>query len=122
MTFVAAVYNQSTGVGTVYENGEVFTTATKYATAFNSLTPLTIGGIIEPSGVVYAFNGIVSNVQLYNATLSPETLNSMYAEGIGGDPIDLENLVGWWPLNGNANDYSGNLNNGQSFNAFSSRS
>ena len=21
-------------------------------------------------------------------------------------------LAGWWPLNGNANDYSGNLNNG----------
>ncbi|MEM0201797.1 MAG: hypothetical protein QXR73_01295 [Candidatus Micrarchaeaceae archaeon] len=30
----------------------------------------------------------------------------------GGAPIDLQNLVGWWPLNGNANDYSGNGNNG----------
>ena len=27
-------------------------------------------------------------------------------------PVDLQNLVGWWPLNGNANDYSGNQNNG----------
>ena len=32
---------------------------------------------------------------------------------IGGAPIDLQHLVGWWPLNGNANDYSGNGNNGQ---------
>ncbi|MGC9010605.1 MAG: hypothetical protein ACP5JN_00435 [Candidatus Micrarchaeia archaeon] len=33
-------------------------------------------------------------------------------EGIGGAPIDLQHLVAWWPLNGNANDYSGNGNNG----------
>ena len=32
---------------------------------------------------------------------------------VGGAPIDLQNLVGWWPLNGNAHDYSGNNNNGQ---------
>ncbi len=33
-------------------------------------------------------------------------------EGIGGAPIDLQNLVGWWPPDGNANGYSGNENNG----------
>ncbi len=27
-------------------------------------------------------------------------------------PIDLQYLIGWWPLNGNANDYSGNDNDG----------
>jgi hypothetical protein len=27
-----------------------------------------------------------------------------------------QNLVAWWPLNGNANDYSGNGNNGQATN------
>jgi hypothetical protein len=39
---------------------------------------------------------------------------AMYARGIGGVPVDLQHLVGWWPLNGNANDYSGNNNNGAS--------
>ena len=67
--------------------------------------------------MVYAFNGVVTNVQLYNTPLSPATLNAMYAEGVGGDPIVLSSLVGWWPLNGNANDYSGNNNNGQAYNA-----
>lgn len=118
-TFVAAVYNQSTGSGTVYENDNVFSTATQYTSGFNALAPLTMGGIIVPSGVVYAFNGLVSNVQLYNSTLGPATLNAMYAEGMGGDPIQIQNLVAWWPLNGNANDYSGNENNGQAFNATS---
>ncbi len=55
-----------------------------------------------------AYIGYISNVQLYNTALSSSTLNAMYISGIGGAPIDLNNLVGWWPLNGNANDYSGN--------------
>ena len=27
-------------------------------------------------------------------------------------PIAPQNCVGWWPLNGDVNDYSGNNNNG----------
>ena len=48
----------------------------------------------------------------YHCTFSKNT-QALYLEGIGGAPIDLQYLVGWWPLNGNANDYSGNGNNGQ---------
>ncbi len=57
--------------------------------------------------------GYLSNVQLYNTSLSTSELNALYQEGIGGAPIRPQNLTGWWPLNGNANDYSGNGNNGQ---------
>ena len=56
------------------------------------------------------FDGYIANVQLYNTGLSYNQIQALYKEGIGGDPIDLQNLVGWWPLNGNANDYSGNGN------------
>ena len=62
------------------------------------------------------FNGSISNVQIYNTSLSGSEIQALYLEGIGGAPIDLQNLVGWWPLNGNANDYSGNGNNGQTYN------
>ncbi|MEM0149268.1 MAG: LamG-like jellyroll fold domain-containing protein [Candidatus Micrarchaeaceae archaeon] len=58
------------------------------------------------------FVGYISNVQVYNTSLSANAIQALYQEGIGGAPIDLQNLVGWWPLNGNANDYSGNGNNG----------
>jgi len=58
------------------------------------------------------FNGKVANAQLYNTSLSAAQIQQLYQEGIGGAPIDLQHLVGWWPLNGNANDYSGNGNNG----------
>jgi len=59
------------------------------------------------------FNGSIANVQVYNTSLSGSEIQALYLEGIGGAPIRLQNLVGWWPLNGNANDYSGNGNNGQ---------
>ncbi len=58
------------------------------------------------------FLGDIANIQIYNASLSANEIQALYLEGIGGAPIKLQNLVGWWPLNGNANDYSGNNNNG----------
>jgi hypothetical protein len=54
----------------------------------------------------------IADVQFYNTSLSQNAIAALYQEGIGGVPIDSRNLVGWWPLNGNANDYSGNQNNG----------
>ena len=54
----------------------------------------------------------LSNVQMYNTSLSNSSMATLYGEGIGGAPIQLQNLVGWWPLNGDANDYSGNNNDG----------
>jgi len=62
------------------------------------------------------FNGKVADAQIYNTSLSASEIQALYLEGIGGAPIDLQNLVAWWPLNGNANDYSGNGNNGQTNN------
>ena len=58
------------------------------------------------------FSGLLSNVQIYNTSLSSSEISMLYTEGIGGAPIDPTHIVGWWPLNGNANDYSGNNNNG----------
>jgi len=56
--------------------------------------------------------GELANVQLYNASLSQSEISALYKEGIGGAPIRIQNLVGWWPLNGDTKDYSGNGNNG----------
>ncbi len=56
------------------------------------------------------FSGEIADLQIYNTSLSANAIKALYLEGIGGDPIDLHRLVGWWPLNGNANDYSGNSN------------
>ena len=60
----------------------------------------------------WRFTGEEANLQLYNTSLSENDLTALYLEGIGGAPIDVQNIVGWWPLNGNTNDYSGNGNSG----------
>ena len=62
---------------------------------------------------VLTFGGSrLSNVQIYNTSLSQPEIQALYQEGIGGAPTNIQNLVGWWPLNGNTKDYSGNNNNG----------
>ena len=66
----------------------------------------------DSAGINYPFNGMMSNVQIYNTSLSSNDILSLYYEGIGGAPIVMHNLVGWWPLNGNTNDYSGNRKTG----------
>ncbi len=48
--------------------------------------------------------------------MSSNDVQALYLEGIGGAPINLQSLVAWWPLNGNAHDYSGNSNNGNAIN------
>ena len=83
----------------------------------SSLAPLTgttsTSGIGYRNGDVYCnMDGDIANVQIYNTTLSSNDIQALYQEGISGAPIKIQNLVGWWPLNGNANDYSGNGNNG----------
>jgi hypothetical protein len=65
------------------------------------------------------FLGSIANVQIYSTDLSANDLTAVNSKGIGGAPIDVVDLVGWWPLNGNANDYSGNKYNGQAFNGVS---
>jgi hypothetical protein len=81
--------------------------------AVPSSSEWSIGG---PAPYQYYFDGQMANVQLYNTSLSANDIQALYLEGIGGAPIKLQSLVGWWPLNGNANDYSGNANNGQTYN------
>ena len=63
-------------------------------------------------GTNYNFNGSIANIQVYNTSLSANEIQALYVSGMGGAPLLLQNLVGWWPLNGNSNDYSGNNNNG----------
>ena len=76
------------------------------------------GGCFPGYGYDEWFNGIVTNVQIYNAALTENEINQLYGEGIGGAPADLRNIIGWWPLNGNGNDYSGEGNQANTYNGY----
>ena len=109
---VTAEYNGSTGYTAVYLNNEVFN-----STMLNPHLNLAQAGPFEVGnsqffGNTDAFNGSIANVQLYSGTLSESDINNLYQSGIYGMPRPNDGLVAWWPLNGNANDYSGNNNNG----------
>ena len=118
---IAATFNSITGEAIIYIDGQVFqqgnlgTGRTIYSTipfyigtdAWTLWSPICVGHCND------VFNGSISNVQVYNISLTQSEAQQLYSEGIGGAPLSqpiLNSLVGWWPLNGNLNDYSGNSN------------
>ena len=52
----------------------------------------------------------LANNQFYNYTLSLQQISALYGEGIGGLPINIPHLVGWYPLDNSSKDYSGHNN------------
>ena len=109
--FVACDYAGMGSVSrTVYINGIAGLTDT--SGSVGSYTGASDIGYFYYSCYSTSFKGMIANVQIYNISLSANEITALYDEGIGGVPLNLNNLVGWWPLNGNGNDYSGNLNNG----------
>ena len=109
-TFVAATwsYNGASTTEQIYINGVASGSPNVAAGSIGGLASFEIGGISTGQ----SFNGIIANVQFYNASLTTNDMQSLYIEGIGGAPQVLQNLVAWWPLNGDAIDYSGNGNSG----------
>ena len=104
-------YSGSTWTLGISENGKLCNTASGTSFVFNDNQAVGLGA--ETSGDYPLASGShEADVQIYNSSLSANEVQALYLEGIGGAPIRLQNLVGWWPLNGNANDYSGNNNNG----------
>ena len=112
MEFYAFTFNGVVGRGYQSYDGKLYNASFTASMGSNSIVSdplITMGG--SGGGPFY-----MSNVQIYNTSLSNSSIQALYQEGIGGAPIDLQNLVGWWPLDGNANDYSGNGNNGAATN------
>ncbi len=107
ITFIAVTCNSS-GIN-VYANASiVYTNTTPCKGAI--FYPM-IGGITSLWSYVYLLNptgwtGGIANVQIYNKSLSGNSIISIYKAGPFGAPTN-SSLVAWYPLNGNANDYSG---------------
>ena len=113
---VTAEYNGSTGQATAYLNN-ILWNSTMLSPHLNlaQTVPFEIGNAYY-SGESYNLNGSIANVQLYSQVLPQSEIDTLYNSGFYGMPRPNEGIVGWWPLNGNANDYSGNGNNGTMIN------
>ncbi len=115
-TFITLSWNPAAQTITFYINGAIEGAPVSDGILPSNMimqnTPYyVIGG--QPGGS--SWNGKEADAQLYNTSLSASEIMALYQEGIGGAPIRPQNIVGWWPLNGNFNDYSGNANNGQAY-------
>ena len=108
--FVGYTYSAGSDAITMYLDGKAQTGTISAALNTVSTGTSTIG--YRPGAPVEAFGGDIADVQVYNTTLSSAQAAQLYSEGVGGLPVSNAGLVGWWPLNGNANDYSGQWNNG----------
>ncbi|MGC8648290.1 MAG: LamG-like jellyroll fold domain-containing protein [Candidatus Micrarchaeia archaeon] len=111
---VTAEYTARTGMASVYLNDSLF--AMQQLPVSLSLVqklPYYIGDDAWQGSGYDTFNGSIANVQLYSSFLTQAQITQLYKEGINGAPLNNADLVGWWLLNGNANDYSGNGNNGK---------
>ncbi|MDE1768490.1 MAG: hypothetical protein KGH62_03915, partial [Candidatus Micrarchaeota archaeon] len=96
----------------IYVNGQQVTASTKPCSIWEDVGgTFDIGNAGVTTGVAPMY---IANLQFYNTALSANSIQALYQEGLGGEPIDLADLIGWWPLNGDTLDYSGYGNNGYS--------
>ena len=71
-----------------------------------------LGAFFNKSYTFDMFHGVMMNVQVYNTSLTQSQILSIYNRSLSGVPPSTNNLIAWWPLDGNALDYSGNHYNG----------
>jgi hypothetical protein len=102
-TQYAGTYNGVTA--TLYVNGVSVNTIPQTGNLISAQAA--IGRFIGGS---FNFNGLIANAQIYNTSLDASSIATLYQEGMGGVPVNPQSLVGWWPLNGDTKDYSGNNN------------
>ena len=110
-SYVVGEYNGTNA--SIYVNGKLSGSVPDTQLVYYlSSAPFRIGNL----GGFADWNGIVSNVQVYGTALSAKQIAQQYAAGVTAMPLSSSGLAGWWPLDGNANDYSAYANGGNAFN------
>lgn len=101
---VTATYNTSSGIAKVYVDVQIGGTGNVAYNNFSS-NPISIGESYQNNCTAGNMNGAVDEVKIYNRPLSDAEILDEYNN-------TYNDLVLFLPFNGNANDESGNGNNG----------
>ena len=104
---ITGTWNSGTNNLTVYLNGRQVASSSGVGISNAEIKTINIAG---GYGGMYTLLGQVSDVQIYNVSLTPSQVTALYNEGLSGVPITKNNIIGWWPLDGNPLDYYGNNN------------
>ena len=116
-SFACFTYNYPNQKAYYYFNGKQYNAniTSAYGPASSGNGALIVGAGENPSNPTTnpGYSKVsVSDLQIYNTILSPNQIKNLYLQGITASPIQSDGLVGWWPLGGDANDYSGNDHTG----------
>jgi PKD repeat protein len=107
---IVGTYSVTDGTIKAYENG-LLVSQVPYTNGLTHSGDLYIGGAVvsayQDDG---GFDGLINEVRIYNRELSSNEVAQLYA--IGQPQTLNDGLVAYYPFNGNANDASGNGNNG----------
>lgn len=104
--FYSFTFDNQTHVGNIYINGlldSTFTEPNQNAIVRESSYPLYIGR--NGSSSTYFINGVIDDIRIFNRALTPSEIFYLNNE-------ETNCLSAYYPFNGNANDVSGNNNNG----------
>lgn len=105
------VYNANTGAISCFINGVLGANSISTTiSSFMNMNGITIGQYIGD------FNGMITDVQIYNSILNSLQVASSYQENLQGAPVPGQSPVSWYPLDGETNDYSGFNNTGYGLN------
>jgi hypothetical protein len=111
--YITATWSNKTRLQQLYLNGILVASRTSTGYLNTSTANVCLGGGTSTCwGPGVTMNGSLADVQIYKGVLASYQISHLYQEGINGIPITNKSLVAWYLLNGNANDYSGNNNNG----------
>ncbi len=100
---VTGVWNGNNKTMSLYVNGTLVSTGSSTSVSQMSANAFNFGGAY---GLVNTFNGLISNVQLYNSALSMQQVRSLYGAGLSGSPLPGAALQGWWLLDNTTGNYA----------------
>ena len=114
------VYTQTGEQGTIFTNGEFDSTSSSMNIPMVINNPLLVASndVNNLGWNGDAYEGVVDDIAIYNRSLTQQEIRALYQGGnTTSNCLDLpsnlqQGLVGYWPFCGNANDESGNGNNG----------
>ena len=104
---------KSNNTYTYYVNGSIDNTVSSSVTPTSYMCGMIFGNLspvpVHPSEFL---NGKLDDIAIYNRALSPQEITQLYTGQVIPSYVPTNGLVAYYPFNGNADDASGNGNNG----------
>ncbi|EHQ27845.1 LamG domain-containing protein [Mucilaginibacter paludis] len=106
---ITVVYTASSQEIKLYKDGVYNNTTSSMASPLSTNNATLYIGCDNPtiSSPGYFFNGSMDDIRIYGKALDANTIGDIY-----GAPNVNTGLIAYWAFDGNANDFSGNNNNG----------